>query len=215
MIIITRMKVFSILNLIIFIALLFSSCSSVFTKIYGIKEVKYLNNEKINKYADKYNIPKECCFKLDTAFYTFLISFDTNLYKLQINNHYQPLQALYYNREGVLKSFQVNCYAGGFPNLNWNRNEIMASFPPKIQAPPDSLISLENLLKYAIPINEKSVLLNEKTDYTVIVFWNKFMGRQSKRLIKSVQQNAKLASEVSHKIIYINNDNLYLIKQKK
>ena len=46
-------------------------------------------------------------------------------------------------------------------------------------------------------------------DYIVLVYWSRFMGRQSKNLIKTVQENARLAAEKRIKIIYVNNDNLF------
>jgi hypothetical protein len=49
-------------------------------------------------------------------------------------NHWQFLQAVYYDAAGRQQSFHINCYAGGFPNLHWERNGIMAQFPPSQQA---------------------------------------------------------------------------------
>ena len=122
------------LSLLILITLTFSfgltSCSSIFTGLYGLKKIKTVDEKTIVQYAKKYNIPDVDSYELDTAYFSYLFSLDTTKYKSQIKNHYQPLQALYYDNLGYLKSFQVNCYAGGFPNLKWDRNEIMTTFPP-------------------------------------------------------------------------------------
>jgi hypothetical protein len=106
----------------------------------------------------------------------------------------------------------VNCYAGGFPNLKWDINGIMSAFPPKQQAPIDSIIPLETQLKYLDPISPSFKLSLDSYDYIVIVYWNRFMGRQSKRLIHIVQENCKLEKEKKVKIIYANTDNIFVEK---
>lgn len=186
----------------------FSSCSAIFTGIYGIKNYKQVDEKTIIKYSKKYNIPLADSYELDTTYVPYLKSFDTALYKEQIKNHYQPLQALYYDNKGELKSFQINCYTGGFPNLNWERDSIMTTFPPKKQAPIDSIIPLETQFKYIRQLTNSKKLSTDNFDYTIIVFWNRFMGRQSKRLIRLVQQNAKMSNK-KIKIIYVNSDNIF------
>jgi hypothetical protein len=201
------------LSLLILITLTFSfgltSCSSIFTGLYGMKKIKTVDEKTIVRYAKKFNIPDVDSYELDTAYFSYLFSLDTTKYKTQIKNHYQPLQALYYDNSGHLKSFQVNCYAGGFPNLKWDRNEIMTTFPPKQQAPIDSIVSLDTQMKYLKPLSQTSKLFVDNYDYILIVYWNRFMGRQSKRLIHFVQKNSKLAKEKKVKIIYANTDNIF------
>ena len=186
-----------------------TSCTSIFTGLYGMKKTKTVDEKTITRYSQKYNIPTADSYELDTAYFSYLFSLDTVKYKSQIKNHYQPLQALYYDNLGYLKSFQVNCYAGGFPNLKWDRNEIMTSFPPRQQAPIDSIVSLETQMKYIKPLSQTSKLSVDNYDYIVIVYWNRFMGRQSKRLIHFVQENSKLEKEIKVKIIYANTDNIF------
>lgn len=99
-----------------------------------MKKTKTVGEKIIARYYKKYNIPTADSYELDRAYFSYLCSLDTAKYKSQIKNHYQPLQALYYDNLGYLKSFQVNCYASGFPNLKWDRNEIMTTFPPRQQS---------------------------------------------------------------------------------
>lgn len=195
-----------------FILLFFgiTSCSSIFTGMYGMKKTKIVDENTIARFAEKYNIPASNNYEIDTAYFSYLFSLDTTQFKEEIKNHYQPLQALYYDNSGELKSFQVNCYAGGFPNLQWDRNEIMTTFPPKQQAPIDSIIPLETHLKYLKPLSQTEKIQTDNYDYIVIVHWNRFMGRQSKRLIRFVQDNRKTASDKNVKIIYANTDNLFV-----
>jgi hypothetical protein len=45
-------------------------------------------------------------------------------------------------------------------------------------------------------------------DYTVVMQWSRFMGRQSKRFIQEVQRNAALASPgQTVRLLFVNNDN--------
>lgn len=187
------------------IAFLLTSCSS----IIGTNKLKSVDEKTILHYAKKYNINSTENYELDTAYFTFLKSFDTNLFKQQIKNHYQPLQALYYNKTGQLQSFQINCYAGGFPNLKWNKNGIMKTFPPKQQEPLDTIISLNTQLKFLKPLSNTEKSTTNDYDYIVIIYWSKFMGRQSKRLIRFAQDNVKLATDKRVKIIYVNTDNFF------
>lgn len=169
--------------------------------MYGMKKLKYQSREQILKLAARYQIPEEDCFELDTGYTTFLRSLDTLKYKQQIKNHYQPLQVLYYKRDGSFISFYVNCYAGGFPNLKWN----IGSFVPPTQAPLDSILPLDTHTYYLHSLSSTGSG-RPNPDYWVIVYWNRFMGRQSERLIKEVRLNIKNSGK-NVKLFYVNNDN--------
>lgn len=186
-----------------------TSCSSVIKGLYGMKETQAVDEKTITRYSRKYNIPVADGYELDTAYISYLLSLDTAKYNTQIKNHYQPLQALYYDHLGYLKSFHVNCHAGGFPNLKWDRNGIMTTFLPKQQAPVDSIVSLKTQMDYFISLPHTSQFSVDNYDYIVIVYWNRFMGRQSKRLIRFVQENSKLEKEKKVKIIYANTDDIF------
>ncbi len=188
----------------------FMACSPIIQGLYGIKNPKKIDDQTIVVFAKKYNIPLTDNYKIDSTYMGFLSSLDTIRYKNQVKNHYQPLQAMYYNRNGQLESFQINCYSGGFPNLNWDRDSIMMVFPPQEQAPTDSILPLYRQLEYINPLSHTSNFLIEDYDYIIIVFWNRFMGRQSKRLIRVIQENSKLAGDSRVKIIYVNNDDIFV-----
>ena len=187
----------------------FTSCSAIVKGLYGIKNPKVLNEEQILHYSKKFNIPATDTYVLDTSFFSFLSSLEMINHKLQIKNHSQPLQALYYNKAGYLQSFHVNCYAGGFPNLKWAKNERFSTFPPKQQAPIDSILSIDKQLEFLKPLSTTQKVNTQQYDYIVIVYWNRFMSRQSKRLIRIIQENCKLATNENNKIIYVNNDDCY------
>ncbi len=192
--------------------LLFSSCGFVFNGLYGLKNVKFVNEETVIKFGDKYEIPLVNSYLLDSGYIAFIKSQDTVQFSLQINNHLQPLQALYFDKNEKIISYHINCYAGGFPNLKWNRNQVMEVFPPLQQAPLDTLVSLgliRNNIHLLVGENKQD---STTFSTTVVVFWNRFMGRQTKRFIKAVQQNIKLSEVGEVNVIYVNNDNLFLEK---
>ena len=60
-----------------------------------------------------------------------------------------------------------------------------------------------------MPLNDKSTIELNDYDFVVLVHWSRFMGRQSKRLIKIVQENAAQNKNYRIKIIYLNNDNIF------
>lgn len=205
-----RKKIYiSTIILLIFTSAL-TSCSVIVERMYGMKKTKPIDEKLIANYSRKYKIPSADSYEIDTLYPYFLYSLDTTLYEEQIHNHYQPLQALYYDKKGNLKSFQVNCNANGFPNLKWDRNEIMTTFPPKQQTPLDSILPLQTQLKYLRPLAQTQRFLTEGYDYIVVVYWSRFMGRQSKRFIHFVQENCKLATDKKVKIVYANADNIFV-----
>lgn len=205
-----QLSIFAILALSSVIGL--TSCSTGLAALYGMKKIKEVDEKTIVRYSKKYDIPLSDSYEIDTNFISFLYSHDTTIYKAQIKNHYQPLQVLYFDETRQLKSFQINCYAGGFPNLKWNRSEIMSSFPPKQQAPLDSILPFEKQLSFLRPLTKSENLATENIDYIVVVYWSRFMTRQSRRLIRYVQENSQLATDKKVKIIYANTDNIFAIE---
>ena len=85
----------------------------------------------------------------------------------------------------------------------------MSVFPPLQQAPIDSLIPLDIHMKHIKSINNNQTTIKNDYDYIVIVYWSKFMGRQSKRFVNLIQENYKLSKGNNVKFLYVNTDNLY------
>ncbi len=166
---------------------------------------KTLSSNSIKKLSKEYGILASESYELDTLFYTHLKSLENKASNQQINDHGQALQACYFNQNGQLISFHVNCYAGGFPNLNWNQQGVFEKFPPQTLAPIDSLLPFNQLKTYLLPITGNKQ--NISKPYTVVVFWNRFMGRQSKCLIKLVKENAKGVNAEEIEWYFVNNDN--------
>lgn len=179
-----------------------------------MESIKAVDEKTIFKYGQRYNITVKDSYKVDTAYFSFLLSLDTTKNREQIKNHYQPLQALYYIREGNLQSFHVNCYASGFPNLKWDKEGAFNTFIPKQQAQLDSIVPLVTQLNFLVPLSQTEIISSTDYEYVIVVHWSRFMGRQSKRLIKIVQENAKLSLAEKIRVIYANNDNIQFLTQK-
>jgi hypothetical protein len=199
-----------ILILLLVMSCILSSCNFLFSTIYGMKtDIELIQESEISVIAPKYNIPVADYYDLDTAFINFLYLNDTALYRQEIKNHLQPMQVIYFDTNGSMLSYHINCNVGGFPNLNWNMNNVFDVFPPKQQqyTKIDTIVTFDKLEKFLIPYNKTIVFNKSSYNYIAVVFWSNFGGRQSKRLIKYVQKNAKLAPANTLKIIYVNVDN--------
>lgn len=208
---------------VFFCLILFSSCSPILG-LYGVRNPKEISEKKIIRYSKRVAIPKDAIYELDTSYFPFLASLklsannSLNMDSMKIierknlvKNHYQPLQALYFNKSGKLESFQINCYAGGFPNLKWDRDSILSTFSPKIQAPLDTLLSESVIISFLKPFIDSTKIKTGDYDYLVYVFYSKFMGRQNKRFINFIQKNSQLSNEKNIRVIYITMDNAYAI----
>ncbi len=196
-------------NVVFIIVVITSSC----TAMYGIKSNKHLSENEIILASKKFNIPIENSYSLDTSYYNFLSNIKDTALRTARNNHSQPLQVLYYQNTANtfnLVSYHANCYAGGFPNLKWKRNGVFNNFIPQQQAPLDDILTVKNHFEYIRPLTGVQPFNTVEYDYIVLVYWSRFMGRQSKRLIQLVQDNAKLANNKKVKIIYVNNDNFFM-----
>lgn len=193
---------------------LLGSCQAALTGIYGIREPQPLPLEQLPKLAAQYGVPASSrSTVLDTSFWRVIRRLkkqDPDVAK----NHYQLLQAVYYDAAGRQQSFQINCYTGGFLNLQWNANGIMAHFPPAQQAPRDTALTLAEHLRYLRPLDARAI--PAPADYTVVVHWSHFMTRQSRRLIQAVRQNVALAPTGTRvALVFVNTDDFYYRAYKR
>ena len=187
-----------------------SGCQAVFRGLYGMQAARPVEEAELQQLASRYGVPAAQLAVFDTSYRQFLAG---PLRPEVRKNHYQPLQAAYYDRTGQLRVFYVNCYAGGFPNLTWNHAGSLNQFPPAPQAPLDSALALPTYLRYLRRPDGQPLPAPPAADYTVVV-WSQLMGRQSHRLIKAVQRNVVL-TEQPVRILFVNNDNvLYYLAEK-
>lgn len=176
----------------------------------------FLSQEDLENFRKEFRIPKEKTFRLDTNYTRYLFSFDTVRYIDAIQNHYQPVQASYYDHKGKLISFHTNCYAStGIPDsadFNWNQKNVFASFIPKSATAVDSILPLSRHLSFIKTFDNKPIDTTGFAgyDYTVVIHCGKkFWPEESKNLIKIVSDNANLALNKKVNILYVNNDDAF------
>ena len=208
-------KIFLNLTLIGFL-FLFSQCIG----IYGVNSLKQLSSSQMIKTAKKYKIKPTDLYLLDTSYLAYLHSLpkiDSNCFKdpprryqcYIRKNHFQPLQIMFFDKNDVLVSYHVNCDIGGFPNLKWNYSGNFNSFLPKSTTYCDPFVKFDLLTPYIKMPDERNMNISDfkKNEYNVVVFWCRFMGRQSKRLVKFVYSYLKANNNHTYNILFVNIDN--------
>ncbi|MBC8085275.1 MAG: hypothetical protein H7Z21_18920 [Hymenobacter sp.] len=186
-----------------------AGCTTVAESMMGMRPPATVDFTQVREYAQEYGVGVTAgkSFVLDTSYLHFLKRQPLALQEVA-KNHAQPLQLLYYNRAGRLIAYYVNCYAGGFPNLDWNHDRQLEVFPPVSQTEPDSLLSLARLAPFLLTVGGSRVQgMESLADYTVVVFWSHRMGRQSRRLLAAAHRNlARAPAGQKTYIFYVNND---------
>ena len=193
-------------NCLVSLIFLFSLTSCLRT-IYGIKNYETPSKDQMNKYAIKWGIDTTINYlTLDSIRYINLIN-NKSLDSLTLNNLKQPLQWQFYDSSDNLTCFVPNCNVGGFPNLKWNREQFISEYPPtNSDCNAERKISLNELFNSC---REPHGLLSvDKTN--VVVYWSVFMGRQSKVMIKKLNEYLDKYPRRDRKIIYVNIDDLIL-----
>lgn len=167
---------------------------------------------QIHSFSKELNLPEKDSYVLDSSYFPYLLSLQDSVDSTTVKNHYQPLQAIYFNQKGELVSYHVNCYAGlGVGDkspLNWNQNNAFETFIPKTVAPIDSIFGFSDLAKYIVRFDQRPLDSDDFSDseYKIVVFWTMgCLGNEARNLINLVQENARTANA---KIIYVNCDNM-------
>lgn len=203
-----------LVSLLGMITLTSSSCEFYMKTWLGIKNPKIMDEKLHTQYLKKLKAPADQAYLIDTNYIHFLEVNDTLHFREQKKNHYQPIQAIYYGHNQFQEAWFINCYAPGFPHLNWNIENKFAEFPPQTAAPLDSLVSFDRLITHAQSFkNPIKHTIGKNEPYTVVFIWNRFMKKESKRLHKILLKNLKMCQE-PYRIIYINNDNIYAQSEK-
>ena len=188
----------------------FNSCMQIFMLKMGMRSPHIMNENRHARYLKEFDAPKESAYLLDSNYLYFLDINDTTQFRVEKKNHYQPIQAIYYGHEQFQEAWFINCYAPGYPKLNWNIDNNFASFPPTSAAPLDTLVSFDRLIKHATAYkNHEKSKVGKDQPYTVVFIWNRFMIRESRSLHQQIKENLKMCKE-PYRIIYINNDNIFV-----
>ncbi|MEX0968767.1 MAG: hypothetical protein WD077_16155 [Bacteroidia bacterium] len=216
----------------IYIIFLFalSGCGLAYRVILGIDTtLTWKSKQEIEKDFDKQNIPAGSRYILDTATYANAIksefrielkkmtddtvTFDSvqaKLLKTVAKDDLQPVQVRYFDNSLQQIFKQVNCYIRVIP-MSWNVDNSFDTFPPRISMP--ALNHRPKPLDYFLPhlltlegepVTQENL---ETADYYVLIFWNSFMKRPSKKLIRTVKSNIAKNPDRKIVILYVNNYN--------
>jgi len=216
------------------ITLLVSSCSLLYRGILGVDITpEWKSKEDIVKDSKKWKLDDSLVYILDTASYKNSIikelyanlnelkkdssSLDTVLWKKSVkivNDDLQATQVRLFTSNGTEIFKLVNCYIDPPIPMNWNIDGCFDVFPPKID---EENLNIHNqdlnfFLNNITKLNGDSVQIIDlpKSDYYMVVLWNSFYIKPSRKLIKTVKKYIKSNPEESITPIYINNHNAQL-----
>jgi len=165
-----------ILSLLVSVSL--SGCLA----LYGIKPNK---NVQVNECLDEIQkwYPQSKVGVLDKAYFeSFGSSANDSSCSPLASERLQPLSIHIYDRHQQV-FFATNCYAGGFPNLKWERVGNFSEFPPLSLVQTMSNITETQHLKFAQLTNHK---LDNQKRFVVVLHVTFNMKRQSKRLVRFI-----------------------------
>lgn len=214
-------KYFSISMFLVLLSLslIISSCQTTLKAIVGYNRVMHFGPEAALAFKDRHQLAN--IYLLDTAKFSdfkdslsYVLNNKPNANEVTrainpIKDLNQPIQLMCFNREGILVTHIINCHVGGFPNLRWNRAKILEFFPPRSLEPIHNLVRQSDIEKVISKVKDNDTSTNI-TDYTVFIFCNYLLERQSTRLIKAFKQKCEpLKGANSVKVVYVNNDEWY------
>lgn len=184
-------------------------CNSIIKKIYGMRSPEQLSDQQIKTCSKKLELDSSRSFKINVDH--FKSSLDTSKKKLK-NNLSQPLQIRIY-RGGSLIFWRVNCYVPGFPKLKWNHDNAFNTFPPSPSMEADTNLTFNNEIStwksYSgniIPTN----LEKGSPKVKVVVYWVWFLKKQSKHLLKTINEYKSRYHDKEMEIYFVNCDNLFV-----
>lgn len=199
----------------VILGLSITSCQKTVSLLVGFRQPHVLTDKEQIRFLKKLNADPSSAYFIDSTYFRMLNMEDTVNFIAEKKNHYQPIQVIYYGHGLQPESWIINCYTQGFPNLKWNADGKFGSFPPKAPTPLDTLVSFDRLFQYAKPLKSASrVAYKTGADqpYTVVIYWNRMMFRQCKRLNLLVQSNLRETGK-PYRLLYVNNDALFSDKE--
>lgn len=194
--------------------LLFISCNKLLVSIYGIDAKAFnedYNKDIVIKKGLEADLDVEKLYYLDSAFLNVLID-STKYTKVQVKNTLQPLQVYFVDSLGNDLTYLLNCFYGGFPNINFNKYGELDAFPTES----DSSRLVNNvLIKDRVPYiknikTDNQINLTENRKHKILVFYSETMGRQKKRMFKQVNVLFNKYDASVYELIHISLDQLYV-----
>ena len=216
---------------VIIVLLLLSSCRVAYRVILGIDSTpSSRTNKDILKDSKRFKMDPALVFVLDTVSYRNAVlktynetikelkkdttSIDSVLVKHTygvVKDDLQPTQFRLFKSDKTEVFKLVNCYIDPPIPMSWNVEKCFDNFPPiiSIKSLNTHNFDLDFYLSHITNLKGDSVVFTDlpKSDYYILVFWNSFFVKPSKKLIKTVRKYIKAHPEVNITPIYINNQN--------
>lgn len=190
------MKRYKLFPFFLLLTFLFSNCRATLMKVTGINKVDSYSAAQLKKLTHEYGIDSPV-YALSNDYINYAKSFrDSSVLK----NLTQPLQIIFFKDKKV-QTHLINCTVGGFPDLKWNRYHTIGSLPFASFPVVENDLKIDSILNYIYPAPDLDLNKN-----ICIVFWNNWMGRQSKNLIE-YSKNPKIRE--NYQVLYVNNDNYF------
>ncbi len=216
---------------------MFSGCGLIYRGVLGVDTTpQWFEKKDIDKKIKKWNLENEIHLVLDTASYTNVIkrhtkraidslSVDTSIATKRLRykagavgkDDLQPVQVRLFTQDSEEIFKLVNCYVDPPIPMDWNVENAFDSFPLYT---PDIVrntynYDLEFLLSHSKTLKGESIGVADlkSSDYYLIVIWNSFFIRPSKKLIETVKEYIVAHPEVAITPIYINNHNAQIWNQ--
>lgn len=190
------------------IILIFCILISIYScgAMYGVKEINNKNfDEEYNLFKKSYNNNSQIIYGMIGKKFFKEIKNDTLFTKEEMQKLQQPIQCFYINDKQNIVSYFVNCDAGGFPNLKWDRNNAFQYFPPKNQKFVfESQSEVINLILSNIELENSNSII--KDNNSIIVLYSLTLKRQSQNLINEILTNLNKNNIKSYSLYLINID---------
>lgn len=193
------------------ISLIFCSCGKIMMGVYGVHNYDSYTIQQVDKAARKYGVRPKDAFIIDSLYYQHFGFAKKADVKGRVKDLFQPLQLRVYDVNGKLLAQYANCNVPpGLFNLNWKVYLDTLPPNPKYSSANDTInkITLQTEFGYARPMYDGTRIASPTSKYYVVIYWSRFMGRQSRHFIKQVHKRfAPYQTHINY--IYINTEPLY------
>lgn len=181
--------------------------------ILGFRNQKTLSKEKIVKLSKRFKVPVNNLFMVEPSFYNEIVK-NKNLSKKDKQNLEQPNQILVFDKDKNNVTNLIDCNIGGFPILKWNRFKGMDSIPIKqgfFYTTP-VFLSKNELDHISIKVTDESHFEStQNPSYFYYILWSRVLFRNSKKMIKQVNKNLKIAksNNIPMEVKFIFSDSMF------
>lgn len=211
--------------------LLFSQCSLMYRVLLGVDtSPNWCSDKHIERDYKRFGIKHVQRLVLDTASYEHWvrerlqpitdsikqagISKDSDTAKRLVKpfrDDMQPVQFRYFTASGQPLTKLVNCYIDPPIPMRWNIDGSFNQHPPRhnIAMLNDHQQDLHEFLPHLHGLNGHKPDLSaiDSADYVALVFFNRFMFRPSRKLIKTLETYRAEHPDVRMTILYVHNQN--------